>query len=341
MNRFCTACGKPLDEKMEFCGACGKPVRKAGATPIVDGSSGGAATPPATPAAASPSPPSSRSAATPRPLAPEPPESVFASQTPGGGEAASSGVIPPTPDPAYFEDRGEGSGSGKYWIGGGIIFLLLFAGLYYWLFLADDIGRSEGGRPTAGVSAPAEEKVEAKLYYVTSSANIRDRAATDDSEVTGKLKRGDEARGKLVEGDAWLELEDGQGFVFVANLSQNEMPTLTQDFGRKTIRLGSSAELQAAPTDGAKILDRLSKGLTINIAGVTANDYLEVILRKGGVGYIANGAKQLKDSQPPKDPPKTIEPEVPEEPDTVDIPVIPPTNSTQPVEKQSDSDSSG
>ena len=292
MNRFCTACGKPLEGDIQFCGACGKPLKKAAGTPAAD------ASPPKAEETAPPAPDPVNSPP-PRAFDEEPPESVFAAAP------ASSAGIPPEPDPAYFEDNGERSDRMKYLIGGGVIFLLIIAGFYYWLFLSDDVGRNEGGRPTAAATEPKEKAAEAQVFYATSSANIRDKASTADGKITGKLKRAAEVKGTLIkdeDGGDWLKLEDNQGFVFAANLSANEMPAFAKSFGRKSITLAAPVELWSSPTEGSELVDRLSKGLTINVSGITENDYAEVILRKGGVGYIANGAKVVKDGDGPKGP---------------------------------------
>ncbi len=303
MDRVCTACGKQLEEDARFCSACGTPVRREQASESMTAA-------PAESGSADSNSIASHSSSPPpaRPVTPQPPESVFAppaAGADGSGAVGTTSPIPPEPDPAYYEDRGDSSGR-KYWIGGTAILLLILAGLYYWLFLADDFGRSEGGRPTAGPVETSEvEEMEAaattaSLYYATSTANIRDQASIEGSEIVGKLSRGDEARGKLTQGGDWLELEDGQGFVFMTNLTGSSLPELAENFGRKRMTLNAPARLLAAPSEDAELRDELSRGLTMSIAGITAGGYAEVILRKGGVGYIANGTSVLDDYVPPK-----------------------------------------
>jgi hypothetical protein len=43
--------------------------------------------------------------------------------------------------------------------------------------------------------------------------------------------------------------------------------------------------------------DRLGKGLTLTASGITANGYAEIILKKGGVGYIADGATVIAEGK--------------------------------------------
>ncbi|MFC4292890.1 hypothetical protein ACFOWX_10740 [Sphingorhabdus arenilitoris] len=197
-------------------------------------------------------------------------------------------------------DDQDGPGFNKLWIGIGAAAVLVLALLYYFLFIADDIGGREGGTPTAQTDPEQVVTAETKLFYANSAANIRDAASVEGSKITGKLKRGDEAKGKIIasekDGDQWLELEDGRGFVNLVNLSENEMPVLATDLARKSITLGGNVELWNAPADDAVIMDRLSKGLTVTASGITQNDYIEIILKKGGVGYIANGASVLAEA---------------------------------------------
>lgn len=318
MNRFCTACGKEIEKDASFCGACGKPVKQSAATPT-SGTAGSAASSAASSSAdtalprgaAAPADADDTAATISRPLRPAadlPPESVFAETGVAGEEAGMSGggAIPPDPDPAYFEvgDEGAPDSKPKWILGGGALLLLLLGGLYYYLFIADDLA-SEGGRPTASAEAGQAKDAapEIQLFYASSTANIRDVASVEDGEVLGKLSRGDEARGTIIQSEGgdgeWLKLEDGQGFVFLTNLTEEAPPEFTAK-GRKVITLPRPAKLLGAPSEDATIMDNLSKGLKITISGVVEGDYAEVLLRKGGVGYIAGGAKLVEEGSGPR-----------------------------------------
>ncbi len=308
MNRFCTACGKAIDADTIFCGSCGKRVRREGT----------ASTPSSTDIpTASDSTVTQRKYPAPsgmgrRPLvADEPPEGVFARAQPEAafGKPMNSSASPAAlGDPmqnaqGYYEGDAEASSSGrlKWILIASAVALLLFGAFYYWLFLSDDSRPS--GKPLA-TTAETEKVEEAKgaepvgtQYYVMSSANIRDNASSASGKVTGKLARGDSASGDVITGEdgkEWLKLSNEAGFVFMANLSKEARPTLAQNFGRRSIKLASSVELLSAPGEEGDVIESLSKGLTISLSGITGNDYAEVILKKGGVGYIANGAALVK-----------------------------------------------
>ncbi|NJM50082.1 MAG: zinc-ribbon domain-containing protein [Sphingomonadales bacterium] len=316
MLRYCTACGSELSSEMRFCGYCGTGVKMPGAAP-----SSQPIAPDPTPPAVPPVPPSiehsvpTASVAVPPPPPPPPPSPPPASAQPDDAgdppvEAMSIAASPISPTPAVppeqsnipgyalddAQEEQEG-GFNKLWLAIGAGVILVLAALYYVLFLADDFGGRNGGTPTAEVEKEAPLPVTSKIYYANSAANIRDAASVEGSTVTGKLKRGDEAKGKLIEseegGERWLELDDGRGFVNLINLTENAMPALKSDLGRKVITLAGNAELWNAPADDATIVDRLSKGLSVTVSGITQNDYLEIILKKGGVGYIADGEAVL------------------------------------------------
>jgi len=308
MNRFCTACGKAIDDEASFCGACGKSVKGATAAAPLEEQSAQTANGSTSPTSPPVSPLAGKSAseAAParpvRPAADLPPESVFA-----GGAGAAGGGIPPEADPAYFEvgEEGDDNSKLKLFVAGAVLILLLLAGLYFLLRGGDDPAE-EGGRPTAVAEEQVEEEEApaAVLFYASSTANIREAARTDGAKIRGKLTRGDEARGIVVEGEGgaggeWLKLEDDQGYVFLANLTQSKMPTFT-DKGRRKITLASAAKLLAAPSSDAAVLDDLSKGLELTISGIVEGGYAEVLLRKGGVGYIAGGEKLMAANTGPK-----------------------------------------
>jgi hypothetical protein len=198
----------------------------------------------------------------------------------------------------FSEDAQAGGRNWLIWLGlGGILILGL---LYYFIFINDDRS-SDGGTPTAGppqtqITAPKT----AELFALT-IANIRDKPTMEGSEIIAKLKRGDAVSGHLVAGAAvdekWLELTDGRGFVSLVNLAATQAPALKTSFGQKTILLAGSADMWNAPSQDAQLLDRLSKGLSVSASGITENDYLEIILKKGGVGYIADGEKIVADAE--------------------------------------------
>jgi hypothetical protein len=280
MTKFCISCGTPLNEGARFCGSCGAPVAEAAEairTPTPDA---GAAIPPP-----------------PAPIAPQPipepiPEPMAAEQPMEQPTAHVYAETAPEIDEISIAER-----SGPNWllIGGGAgIFLLLL--LYYFIFIRDDVA-------TAPI-AP-EKKVETKAeiketqFFAVADANIRDKATTVGSAITGKLTRGLSATGKVIVGEdgttSWLELSEGKGFIAMSNLSEEEPPKIVKLLGDKAWTATKQLDLLSSPSASATILDRISVGTALTLYGLTANDFIEVKLKKGGVGYLAGGAKLLEE----------------------------------------------
>jgi hypothetical protein len=289
MTKFCTACGVALVEGRGYCGGCGAavivpPSEQAGVVPPV------ASTPPvfATPvvdtpyAVQTPSPigastPDSQSAYTPPPP-PPPPEPVYAA-----------------PESTYYTDEPVApKNNNKLLIGGGLALVALLGGLYFFLFRSHNMS-NEGGTPTAEAT-PKAAVAATKLYAVT-QANIRDKATATGSNIIGKIPRGTEVSGKLALGEDgvsdWLELADGKGFVGAINLSEIQPPVLSKVIADKIWVTDKAMEIWAQPDSTSSLIDRASAGTSLTLAGLTANDYIEIKLRKGGVGYIADGARIL------------------------------------------------
>lgn len=177
-------------------------------------------------------------------------------------------------------------------IGAGAGVFLLVAFLYFWLFVRDDLG--SGNTPAAEVeNGEAVEAATAQLYTMT-EANIRDKATTVDSQIIGKMPRGSALSGTVKLGEdgtsEWLELAEGKGFVAVVNLSETEPPVLAKSLDDKVWAADTALDIWSQPDSGSSLVDRVGEGAKLTFAGLTDNDYIEVKLGKGGVGYIADGA---------------------------------------------------
>lgn len=185
------------------------------------------------------------------------------------------------------------SPSRKWWIGGGLLILAL-AALYYLLFLRDDWGRP-GLEDRVSDAPPATEQAAPQIFYTTADANIRDKATTQGSTILGKLPRGSAASGQLVAGEdgtsQWLKLDEGKGFVAFANLSEFEPPQIVKSLDDKIWAADRPIEIWAQPDTASTLLDRVGTGTPLTLAGLTAGGFIEVKLKQGGVGYIADGER--------------------------------------------------
>jgi uncharacterized protein YgiM (DUF1202 family) len=265
--KFCTSCGTEMPTETRFCGACGA------ANNMVDTA---AVTPPP---AYSPPPPPAYSP--PPPVEPAyDPQPAFAAQQ---AEYAVEEVALP-------------ARNNKLIIGGVLAAIALLGAFYYFIFLRDDMSAGQGGTPTAQTK-PAEPLAAAKQYYAVTQANIRDQATATGSNIIGKVPRGTAVTGKLILGvdgvSDWLELADGKGFVGVVNLSETAPPVLTKTLNDKIWAADKPMEIYAQPDLSSAQVDRAAIGTKLTLAGLTANDFIEIKLAKGGVGYIAEGARIL------------------------------------------------
>ena len=220
----------------------------------------------------------------------------------GTGTAAPQPVAPTVPPPAAVDDapiyaaaEADTSVTKKpNWllIGGGVAILALLLA-YYMIFLRDDASRGLEDR----VSGNAEqvEEAQSKAFFAVADANIRDKATTDGTNILGKVARGNSVTGKAILGEDgisdWLELDDGAGFVALINLSETEPPEIVKPLGDKNWVADTAIEIWSQPDTASTLVDRVAPGTTLTLFGLTDNDFIEVKLKKGGVGYIADGAK--------------------------------------------------
>lgn len=223
---------------------------------------------------------------------------------PDEGEAEIVGA-PKTLPPATIEvtngyaeltPAAKHNGKNRNWlmIGGSAALLLLLAALYFLLFVADDMGSGEGNSYENVVGA--DTAVAPTQMFAMTEANIRDKATTVGSNIIGKFPRGSALTGVLKIGEDgtsdWFQLADGKGFVASVNLTETEPPVLAKTLGDKIWTADGAIEIWAQP-DSITLIDRVGEGTNLTLAGLTANDYIEIKLKKGGVGYIADGAAIL------------------------------------------------
>jgi hypothetical protein len=259
VTKFCIQCGAALNQGARFCGSCGAPV------------------------------PDSLAVAEPNDVAPVP-----APPTAPPPYVAEPEPIAAAPEPDYFEPPVEPSESKRpnWMLIGGVGSILLLLLLYYVIFLRDDIGRIE---PPVTTEKVAEKAAVETSYFAVADANIRDKATTVGTTIKGKLLRGTSALGSIITGEdgttSWLKLAGDKGFIAMSNLSEAEPPKITKLLGDKIWNADTALDIIAQPDTSAPVLDRVAAGTPLTLFGLTANDYVEVKLKRGGVGYIAGGAR--------------------------------------------------
>ena len=197
---------------------------------------------------------------------------------------------------AELPSAAKNKGQKRNWlvIGAAAALLLLVALLYFFLFVADDIG--SGNRNDVDTAAEPAAAVATSQMFAMTEVNIRDKASTVGSNIIGKFQRGSALTGVLKIGEEntsdWFELADGKGFVAAVNLIETQPPVLVKTLGDKIWIADGAIEIWQQP-DSSTLIDRVGEGAKLTLAGLTANDYIEIKLTKGGVGYIADGAAIL------------------------------------------------
>jgi hypothetical protein len=256
MVMFCTSCGTANPPDARFCAKCGSAVGEARTVSI---------------------PLQTRASPEPEIIAPppSPSEPVF--------EPAVNDLIEEKP--------------GRNWlvIAAAVGTLLIIGALYFWLFVADDMTDSPDTNNSKSIEVG--QTAEAKQLFVMTEANIRDKATTVGSQILGKMPRGSAVTGVLKLGEdgisEWLELSDGKGFIATVNLGETEPPEIAKTLNDKIWAADGALDIWAQADTSSTLLDRVSEGTKLTLSGLTQNDFIEVKLRKGGVGYIADGASIL------------------------------------------------
>lgn len=166
--------------------------------------------------------------------------------------------------------------------------LLIFAMLYFFLFLADDMRRNDAGPAVA--ARPAASVASVRLY-TTTDANIRDRPTTAGSAIIGKLPRGSAISGMLKVGDdgsEWLQLADGNGFVATVNLVESRPPEIVQSLSGKVWTTDRRIDIYGSVLD-SELIDSVGEGTKLALSALTEGDLIEVKLTDGRLGYIRDG----------------------------------------------------
>lgn len=174
--------------------------------------------------------------------------------------------------------------------------IALIGALYFLLFVADDMGSSAGG--DYGNSVEAGDTAEHRQMFAMSEVNIRDRPTTAGSAIIGKMSRGSAVTGVVksaADGTGeWLQLADGKGFIAVTNLSDTQPPEIAKDLDDKVWTADTRLDIWTQPDTASELIDQVAEGTKLTLAGLTANDFIEIKLRSGGVGYLADGAAILE-----------------------------------------------
>ena len=175
-----------------------------------------------------------------------------------------------------------------------VVTLLIIGGLYFWLFIADDMRPSED---SAAIEAGEAARPGAQIFFAMTDANLRDKPATSGSNILGKLPRGSQVTGTIEPGSGsdggWLELSDGNGFVALINLSQYKPPVLVKSLNDQSWVADGLIDVWATTLPDSDLLDRVREGTKLTLIGTTTDNFIEVKLSGGRYGYLADAPSIL------------------------------------------------
>lgn len=176
-----------------------------------------------------------------------------------------------------------------------VVTILAMAGLYFWLFIADDLKRDADVLITEAGDAPTPG---AQIFFAMTEVNVRDRPSTVGSSILGKLPRGSQVTGTIQPGSApdgpWLKLSDGNGFIARTNMSESRPPVLIKSLNDQSWVADGMIDVWATTLADSNLLDRLREGTQLTLAGTTADNFIEVKLADGRYGYLADATSILK-----------------------------------------------
>jgi hypothetical protein len=172
--------------------------------------------------------------------------------------------------------------------------LLGFVGLYFWLFVLDDM--QEGSASPIAEQSTGAPAV-AQIFFTMTEVNIRDKPTTSESVILGKLPRGSQVTGVVQPGsppgDGWIELSDGNGFVAMVNLSTSKPPELVTLLTDQSWVVDMPVDVWATTAPDSALIDRVRAGTMLKLVGLTADNFIEVKLPDGGYGYLTDGKSIL------------------------------------------------
>lgn len=211
----------------------------------------------------------------------------------GCGQSIGAGRAPVTADGAEehydAEEDAPVPRKKRLLIGGAVAALLALAGGGYYLY--GKLGAPGTGPVSVNNAMDATATVTGVQTdkYIVADANVRNRATANGTAVVTKLLRGTKVSGAMQLGEdgtsRWFKLTNG-GFISAVNLSDVEPPMLARLLGDADWYSPGEIQIRALPDDNGAVIETVQPGTHLVVAGITQNNFAEMKLNKGGVGYI-------------------------------------------------------
>jgi hypothetical protein len=171
-------------------------------------------------------------------------------------------------------------------IGAGLFFAFLAWGLKdFWA--APKKPEPQSMTPSTTGEAPVIDESETQTYYAVRKLKVRSKPSTDASILT-EIARGAQIEGTLVNGpdgkSRWIKVKGKEQYIAEVNLS-DVAPEAMQTALNRVLTLDEQTEIRNRPADNGTTVDTLAAGGKVEALGIV-NGWVEIALKKGGVGYI-------------------------------------------------------
>ncbi len=190
------------------------------------------------------------------------------------------------------------SGSNLKWVALAIAALVAAVVGSWFLFAGPKINGVSGN---AVIATTEEPEGTAKRFYASRDAKVRNKPTANGSIVLREIRRGEAVSGHVFQGvDAtsdWLKLDGQEEYVSLANLVETQPLPLIESI-KRTISAPADIELRNQPDDQAGVVISVKARQPIDVVGRLANEWIEVALPKGGVGYFRDSDGMLTEDVP-------------------------------------------
>ena len=234
-------------------------------------------------------------------------------------------AYPLIPDPEIESPersrRATGATDPQHLWGAGLLAAVILIFGYYAMLPSEQAAEpvstsdSEEAAPVPAPPVDPEADLPEQSFYVVRDAFLR-AGASKNATASIKLSRSEPITGKIVPGESdplenWLKITQGihtGRYIWAANLSDVTRSPLDTSVSGK-LYLGEATQIRSEPSVGASfIMEKtssnpvsLSIGSAISVMGLVNNEWAEITLERGGVGYVPRSVLSQDVMQAPTD----------------------------------------
>ncbi len=171
-------------------------------------------------------------------------------------------------------------------IGAGLLVAFLAWGMRdFWM--SPKKPEAQSMAPTSTGEPAVVDESETQAYFAVRKLKIRSKPSTE-ATVLSEIARGTAIEGTLVMGPdnktRWIKVKGKEQYIAEINLS-DVAPEALQLALNRTLTLDEQTEIRNRAADNGTTVDTIAAGGKVEAIGVV-NGWIEIALKKGGVGYI-------------------------------------------------------